>query len=89
MPPDPREYLARLGWDMSHPADPCWLDCAKPGYRKEIVLRGGRRREIILCVDDALALESGAFEGDYTGAAVPSDSWAIRWPFMDVLPEAG
>jgi hypothetical protein len=84
------EFLVRRGWDMSRPADVCHLDHSEnvPGYRKVITGGDGHRREIILCPEDARALEAAAFDGDYDGAETPADSRAAEWPWM-VLARAG
>jgi hypothetical protein len=76
------EFLARQGWDMSAPVDICHLDCSAPGYLKVV-----GDREIILCPDDAMVLEDGAWHGSYSGAETPADSWAGEWPWM-ALQEA-
>jgi hypothetical protein len=70
-------FLAARGWDMSAPVDTCHLDCPAPGYLK---VTGGM--EIILCPDDAMVLEAGAWHGDYSGAVTPADSMAEVWPWM-------
>ncbi len=76
------EFLARRGWDMSASVDICHLDCSEPGYLK---VAGGL--EIILCPDDAMVLEAGAWNGSYCGAETPADSMAGEWPWM-ALQEA-
>lgn len=82
MPEPDTEFLASRGWDMSAPVDTCHLDCPAPGYLKVV-----GEREIILCPDDAMVLEQGAWHGDYTGAVTPADSMASEWPWM-ALQEA-
>ena len=82
MEPD-RAFLASRGWDLSAPVDTCYLDCAEPGYVKTAEI-GGRRQEIILCLADAMVLEEGAWEGDYSGALTPADSRAGEWPWLEV-----
>lgn len=75
------EFLASRGWDMSQPADVCYLDHSEfvPGYRK--VAAG---REIVLCPEDALMLEAGERDGDYAGALTPADSRAGEWPWTEL-----
>jgi hypothetical protein len=72
-------FLRERGWDMSRPADVCYLDCSAPGYLKQWDGTRGRC-EIILCREDALVFEAGALDGDYSGALTPADSCAAEWP---------
>lgn len=83
MPENVTAFLTSRGWDMSAPADICSLDCAEPGYLKTAVV-GGKRCEIILCPADALELEDGAWEGDYSGALTPADSRATEFPWVEL-----
>jgi hypothetical protein len=76
-------FLAGRGWDMTGAADVCSLDCSDPGYRK-VIDDGHRRWEIILCPADAMVLEAGEADGDYTGALTPADSRAGEWPWMEL-----
>jgi hypothetical protein len=87
MQPD-TEFLVSRGWDMTKPVDICHLDCPAPGYRKIIIDQAGHEWEIILCLEDALVLEEGAWEGDYDGALTPAYSRAAEWPWR-ALAEAG
>jgi hypothetical protein len=82
MPQQDTEFLASRGWNMSQPVDMCHMDCADPGYRKAVTGTDGREWEIILCVADALVLEAGEEDGDYTGALTPADSRAGEWPWQ-------
>jgi len=85
MPEPDLEFLAARGWDMSQPVDICHMDCAEPGYRKAVTGTGGKEWEIILCVADALVLETNATDGDvidYDGALTPDDSRAGEWPWQ-------
>lgn len=77
------KYLTFCGWDMSAPVDTCWLDHDEPGYLKTAVI-GGKRCEIILCPADAVVLEAGVCEGDYTGALTPDDSRATEFPWVEL-----
>jgi hypothetical protein len=89
MTPSERAFLESRGWQMSQPVDICSLDHSEsePGYLK-VVTTGGEQWEIILCAADALVLEEGAWEGDYTGAPTPPDSRAADWPWMPVVQAA-
>lgn len=78
--PDPG-FLASRGWDMTRAADVCWLDCADPGYRRTLTDARGQLWEIILCAPDAMVLEAGELDGDYTGSPTPADSSAGEWPW--------
>ena len=75
-------WLASRGWDMGRPADVCHLDCSAPGFLKTMTDASGRAWEIILCPEDAMVLEAGEADGDYSGALTPADSRAGAWPWM-------
>jgi hypothetical protein len=84
MSDDLRTWLATRGWELDGADEPCWLDHAEPGYRKEWTDSHGTTWEIFLCPEDARVLESGAYAGNYRGALTPSDSRAQAWPWMQV-----
>lgn len=83
MPEDVTAFLTSRGWDMGAPVDTCWLDHDEPGYLKTAVV-DGKRCEIILCLADAVELEAGVWEGDYSGALTPADSLATEWPWLNL-----
>jgi len=75
--------LERHGWRVAQTYDICWLDCPQPGF---LLQHDGRA--ICLCLEHALDLQAGCWEGDYTGAPLPPASRATTWPWQSVLGTA-
>lgn len=71
--------LRRHGWLIEYSFDLCWLDCPEPGY---LLIESDRGRCICLCLNHALDLQAGCWEGDYTGAPLPATSQATSWPWQ-------
>jgi hypothetical protein len=88
MPDDLKMWLAERGWELDGPDEPCWLDHADRGFRKEWTDACGATWEIFLCLEDAQVLENGAFAGNYRGALTPPGSRAQVWPWMLVSEAA-
>jgi hypothetical protein len=72
--------LAVLGW-RREPGDLCHLECAEPGYLKEVA-----GRSICLCAAHARVLEAGAYEGDYSGSPLPAFTMVTEWPWEGGTP---
>ena len=70
-------WLRENGWHMQFVFDTCWLDCPEPGY---LLVSGVRI--ICLCQAHAVALQTGCWHGDYSGAPLPPESQATEWPWQ-------
>lgn len=79
-----RELLTQAGWSEEPWDEFCWLECSDPAYLKEWHGPDGLVRQIALCEKHALILEHGAFNGEYSGAPLPRDTFCTEWPWRVV-----